>query len=240
MSTWRAPRRHAHVGRRSSEPWKPVPKRGVDPEVGRRQPGRSVGDVDHPHGRARTRPAPRTPPDRRCRCCHFRRGRRRDARTSRPSSAAAAATTAARPLESSTSTGSGAAGVDRRHLRRRDDRDHRPRYRRGRRPVTTGRHWPDRSARGATASGRECGGWGTGGSGRTGLGQHRLEVAEALEPGQAVVSADPALPDPANALAQLGRPGDHRSTALVDAHATRRRPLDLHRSSRGLRRTSAY
>ena len=141
-------------------------ERGVDDEVGRRQPGRRVGDVDHAHGRAGTGQAPRRRPT--VVAVVPLAGEHDDATPVRPAHhpRGGAGHGGAGPLDQHLDR-LRRGGVDRRHLRRRDDRDHRPTVPR---PAAVPL---DVSARplgaGATASAASTAGTRTGGSGRTGL-----------------------------------------------------------------------
>ena len=100
-------------------------ERGVDHEVGRRQPGRSVGDVDHPHGRARTSQAPRRRPT--VVAVVALPGEDDDATPVRPAHhpSGGARHGGARPLDQDLDR-LRRGSVDLRHLGRRDHRDHRP------------------------------------------------------------------------------------------------------------------
>ena len=114
----------AHVGRRPG-PMEARAERGVDDEVGRRQPGRRVGDVDHAHGRAGSGQAPRRRPT--VVAVVPLPGEHDDAAPVRPTH---------HPRRGAGHGGPGPldqhldrlrrGGVDLRHLGRRDDRDHRP------------------------------------------------------------------------------------------------------------------
>ena len=184
------------------------------------EPGRDVGRLDHLHGDAPAgqRTAPRR--GRRCRCCPCRRRPRPAARTCPPACATAARATAAPARSISTSTGSGAAASIS--------------------PISSGvttgitaaaaSHGPaDEPALDAgvrRVEDRRVG------AGR--LGEHGLQVAEALEAGLAVVRAraagSPTPPKGRSGTATCSMvwlmhtpPADVRSTTSVGGGLPRRR-----------------